>query len=200
MELDTLISPEEAAEQLKAYEAQLTGERTAEDDAIRAGYKAAARGVRVIHLPTVIAAGGWFPNGLPRLAVVRANALTCHVRVRGWSNDWTVAYADRADDRGRARVGSYRVEVNVPRPEQRPSSMDRTHGGSCVVPLIPPPHRPARWRLHRFHVLWEVERWDPTPPVDPALLRHIRGDLWAVQATWDLTELERAVLSARADA
>ena len=48
-----------------------------------------------------------------------------------------------------------------------------------------------------FHILWEVEQWDPTPPVDPALVRHIRGDLWAVIAMWDLTELERAVLAAR---
>ncbi|MGH3300400.1 MAG: hypothetical protein ACRDOK_01755 [Streptosporangiaceae bacterium] len=35
------------------------------------------------------------------------------------------------------------------------------------------------------------------PPRDPALLRWIRGDLWAVVAQWDLTELERAVLSSR---
>jgi len=34
-----------------------------------------------------------------------------------------------------------------------------------------------------------------TPPRDPALIRHIRGDLWAVLAVWDLTELERAVLA-----
>lgn len=31
-------------------------------------------------------------------------------------------------------------------------------------------------------------------PVDPALLKHIGGDLYAVVATWDLTDLERAVL------
>jgi hypothetical protein len=35
-------------------------------------------------------------------------------------------------------------------------------------------------------------------PRDPALLRHVRGDLWAVLATWDLTELERLVLTQRA--
>jgi hypothetical protein len=34
-------------------------------------------------------------------------------------------------------------------------------------------------------------------PVDPALLRHIRGDLWAVLAVWNLTDLERYVLSQR---
>jgi hypothetical protein len=46
-------------------------------------------------------------------------------------------------------------------------------------------------------VLWEVEEWKRIPPVDPALIRHVRGDLWAVLATWDLTDLERYVLSQR---
>jgi hypothetical protein len=35
------------------------------------------------------------------------------------------------------------------------------------------------------------------PPEDPALLKHIGGDLYAVLAVWNLTELERAVLSGR---
>jgi hypothetical protein len=52
--------------------------------------------------------------------------------------------------------------------------------------------------LAALHVLWEVERWELVPPTDPALIRHIRGDLWAVLATWDLTEIERHVLAQRA--
>ena len=43
--------------------------------------------------------------------------------------------------------------------------------------------------MRGFHVLWEVESWTPEPPRDPALLRHLRGDLWSVLAVWDLTEL-----------
>jgi hypothetical protein len=70
----------------------------------------------------------------------------------------------------------------------------RERQGHTIVPLIPPEHRPNRNRLPRFHILWEVEKWDPTPPRDPALLKWIGGDLWEVVATWDLTELERAVL------
>jgi hypothetical protein len=46
--------------------------------------------------------------------------------------------------------------------------------------------------------VWDPER--PPAPVDPALLRHIGGDLYAVDlyavvVTWDLTEIERAVLA-----
>jgi hypothetical protein len=44
-------------------------------------------------------------------------------------------------------------------------------------------------------ILWEAE-WQHVPS-DPLLLRHITGPLYAVLASWDLTELERAVLSRR---
>jgi hypothetical protein len=50
-------------------------------------------------------------------------------------------------------------------------------------------------------VLWEVEEWTwrttPRPPGDPALLRHVGGDIYAVEAIWDLTPLEQLVLSGR---
>jgi hypothetical protein len=80
---------------------------------------------------------------------------------------------------------------------EAPTGFDRRRMASTVVPLVPPRFRPRRPRLARCHVLWEVEEWSPVPPVDPALLRHIRGDLWAVLATWDLSPLERAVLGGR---
>lgn len=103
------------------------------------------------------------------------------------------------DDRG-AIVGRAHVRVPLAPDEQGPAPAERglRMNGRTVVPTIPPDVRPRRNRLHGFHVLWEVEQWDPTPPVDPALLRHIRGELWSVVATWDLTPLERAVLAARA--
>jgi hypothetical protein len=80
-----------------------------------------------------------------------------------------------------------------------PSIWTRPWGAArTVVPLIPPKLRPKPRRLRHCHILWEVEAWAPVAPRDPALLRHIRGDLWAVLAVWDLTELERMVLSQRA--
>lgn len=42
-----------------------------------------------------------------------------------------------------------------------------------------------------------VPGWQPVPPTDPLLLRHLHGDLYAVLAAWDLTPLERAVLAGR---
>jgi hypothetical protein len=68
-----------------------------------------------------------------------------------------------------------------------------------MVPPVPPGLRPAR-HLRNYHVLWEAE-WvqhaPPRPPGDPALLRRIGGDVFAVVAVWDLTEMERAILGGR---
>lgn len=68
----------------------------------------------------------------------------------------------------------------------------------AMVPHVPPGLRP-RHSLDGYATLFEVEEWakSPAPPRDPALLKHIGGDLYAVLATWDLTELERSVLGGR---
>jgi hypothetical protein len=63
------------------------------------------------------------------------------------------------------------------------------------VPLVPPNLRPARG-LNRYCILFEAE-WEPVPPTDPMLLRHLHGSLYAVLAVWDLTPLERAVIAGR---
>jgi hypothetical protein len=198
MNLTTLEIPrDEAKARLDEYQALLEVERTAEDEAIAAGYRAASRGLPVVLLSQVFERGGWFDNGLPRLAIARADATTVRVEIEGlWgSGDLGLVFLDndRAVNRG-ALVGKHTVRVRVPRGEHNGSSR---RGGRTTVPLVPPRHRPRRSRVRGFHILWEVEAWDPTPPRDPALLRHIRGDLWAVMATWDLSDLERAVLSQR---
>jgi len=195
MNLTTIDVPvAEAKARLAEYEGVVRAERSAEDEAIAAGYRAAARGLPVIQLSQVIAAGGFFDDGLPRLAVARADARQCFVHIMGWGEGRSVlVYSDerQADNRG-ALVGRHTVRVAVPPPTHR-----RRWRAHTVVPLVPPRHRPRPNRLARCHLLWEVDSWTPAPPVDPALIRHIRGDLWAVLAVWDLTELERAVLAQR---
>jgi hypothetical protein len=197
MNLATLeITKEEAVERLREYEQMLTEERTVEDEAILIAYRAAKRGLPIIRLTEAFRLAGRFPDrngeegrGLPRLAIARADATQVHVRSDsgyGWR------FTDTRDDRGRnGLVGRHHVRVHAD------GVTWQQGGGRTVVPTIPPRHRPNRRRIHLFHVLWEVESWTPEPPVDPALLRHIRGDLWSVAAVWDLTPVERAVLSQR---
>lgn len=196
MDLATLtLPPEEIEQRLAVYEAQLASERTAEDEAVRRAYRVARRGLPIINLPNSIAAGGWFPNGLPRIAVVRADVPWCWVRVETWGaprGRTILTYSDTLDRRGWAAVGRHRVSVTVPSPS---STSNRGHRGRTIVPTIPPDLRPKARRLHLFHVLWEVEAWEDVAPADPALLRHLGGNLWSVHAVWDLTEIERAVLT-----
>lgn len=80
-----------------------------------------------------------------------------------------------------------------------PTGAKTTYGSDdmAVVPLIPPHLRPAKTALDKFHILWEAD-WKRTPPRDPMLLKRVSGQLFAVVATWDLTEMERTVLGQRA--
>ncbi len=92
-----------------------------------------------------------------------------------------------------ALVGKHTTRVPITDPPELPSW--KRAGGEAMAPIVPPKLRPRLRRLRHCHILWEVEQWKLVPPRDPALIRHIRGDLWAVLAQWDLTELERAVLA-----
>jgi hypothetical protein len=205
--MSTIEMPvEDAKRRLAAYEQMLANDRTAEDDRIAAGYRAIARGYSVLRLSETIAAGGYFPNGMPRIAVGRADSQVCICDRGGgsWRDEGEHDFVFQ-DDRWRenrgALVGLHTVRVTVPFLE--PTGPQRMWRGQTVVPTIPPEHRPKRRRLHGFHILWEVEEWRAVrrrrgvAPRDPALLRHIGGDLWAVVAVWDLTDLERAVIAGR---
>jgi hypothetical protein len=188
------VDKDEAREKLAEYEKAVRASRSAEDEAIAAGYRAAARGLPVISLPRTVAAGGFHDNGLPRIAVVGAEAVECCAR---WDGD-SIVFADggQRGNRG-ALVGSHSVRVRIAA-DDLPGDFRRSwRVGRAMVPLIPPRYRPSPRRLRHCHILWEVEQWAMVAPRDPALLRHIRGDLWAVLAVWDLTDLERMVLSQR---
>ena len=192
MELATIEMPaEEAKERLEEYRRSLQDDRNRQDERIAAGYRWLARGNPIIKLSESIQRGGFFDDGLPRIAIARANGSDCWVHYDSWPAGFV--YSIESDDwhhnRG-ALVNQATVRVNV----ESPVTGRRSWHGHTIMPIIPPKHRPKPRRLHWFHILWEVEKWDLIPPKDPALLRWIAGDLWAVAASWDLTELERAVL------
>lgn len=193
MNLPTIeVTEEEATAKLAEYEEALKHDRSAEDEAIAQAYRAAKRGLQVLRLSQAVKMGDYFDGGLPRIAISRADATECYVQ---WSGD-DIIYSDgrRSGNQG-ALVGNH--SVRVPMRDIAVPGVRNWRRGLAPVPLIPPKQRPRRYRLHRCHVLWEVEQWNSVPAKDPALLRHIRGDLWAVLAVWDLTELERAILAQR---
>lgn len=195
MELATITMPPELAqERLEAYMQIISSERTKQDERIMKGYERLSRGTPIIELSKSIQAGGFFDDGLPKIAIASAAGTNCWVRRESWTGSdyvFSIKSADWDQNRG-ARVNANTVRVTVPNP---PNPKRQTWSAQTIMPIIPPEHRPKRNRLHLFHILWEVEKWEPVPPRDPALLRRIDGDLWEVVATWDLTELERAVLA-----
>jgi hypothetical protein len=180
--------------------------RQVDEQTMRA-YRALAQGKQLIRLAETIAAGGvefkttkaWsgtYEVALPRLAVVRADARRCHTQ--GVDSDGMVSFSAGVPDRyGYSPSKSKLNRVTLPDgtfPEDERSKRRNlpTHH-IAVVPTIPPPLRPPH-NLSGYRILWEAD-WTEQVPVDPALLKHVGGDLYAVVAVWNLSELERAVLA-----
>jgi hypothetical protein len=160
-----------------------------EDEQVRSGYRAMSRGQQLISLSAAMRAAGLDEHGLPKLAICRSDS--AWVYTHGVAQDGAAVFrmdkvAEDRDPRRRVRVPA----DTFPRPRRV-----TWQTWAAMVPTIPPPLRPSR-RLDDFFTLWDVN-WQMVPPEDPALLQHVGGDLYAVVAVWDLTPLERAVLSNR---
>lgn len=226
MDLQTVEIPRwEARQAALEYQREAraqSGERAREFAEIARAYRLAARdGVPLIALtPTIRAAGTvvrtvvygkgtrWERREnylLPRLAVCRASA--AFVYTRGVQGDGSVEFVDSLRRRFDYRSGRVKLEAAFAAGSDSAIGRDLVGSGdrsawSSMVPVVPPKHRPRSGSsLGSYLVLWEVDEWTwstvPPPPGDPALLRHVGGDIYAVVATWNLTELERLVLSGR---
>lgn len=160
------------------------------DDDVMRTYQAIAQGKVVIRALDSIRVAGLNAEGLPKLAIVRADAEWCWLRAEsdgaarftmkesllwGWRQQVTRQAIDFA-------AGSF--------------AFPKARRVKALAPQIPLPLRPKR-ALAAYHMLFEAE-WAPVPPVDPMLLRRVgKTDLWIVCAAWELTEIEQAALAAR---
>ena len=210
----------------KAKLSEATRDYEEMDRAVMRGYKELAKGNSLLRLGDTFAAGGvkqlevisreWFEGAsreverqivVPALAMSRADARSCHCLpiIDGdaqelHANAWHGSSAKNAD-RVVIPAGTFggRDEYGSRGVEEPPSSILWTVRLRAIVPTIPPPLRPPH-KLSGYHLLWEAEWGQETvvPPGDPALLKHLAGDLYAVLAVWDLTPLERSVLAGRA--
>lgn len=199
MDLSSVITmdPEEArqaADELEEHRKHLT----AEEESFLCGYRALASGRPVLKLSEAIAMGGVFEDTeheLPRLAVARPYDLW----VYGARNrDGAIRFETISAQGWRLQLPSKTLPYGTKTWYWRRRAM------------VPPVPIGTRMRLRRRGAggwrscltLFEVGEWAeaPQPPGDPALLRPLGGDLYVVEATWDLTDLERAVLAgARVD-
>lgn len=167
------------------YQAYLRnrGQMTADDRAIAAVYKRIAQGKLVIRALASITAAGLGADGLPKLAIMRADQrkVECRPSIE--------VIRFRCTGRSRARDCNFSVPM--------PGANWNTPMRIADVPLIPVHLRPRK-AIEKYHVLWEAD-WNQYP-TDPYLLRRFGEDAWLVVAAWDLTPVERAVMSTRLNA
>lgn len=213
MRLDLIEMPRgEALQKFREYRDSVRDRHDAELSAITEGYRQLAKGRQLIRLTHVIEAGGFHsvefkPRysetrtvSAPNLAVCKADEEWCTYRLDQSDSITFCGYKDEdANKQGVFQPWNHRSRHRRVRAEVSVKSNVSEGDLHAMVPLVPPPLRP-RAHLSNFHVLWEVDQWTPRrPPAprDPALLKRIGGDLFAVLAVWDLTDLERAVLAGR---
>lgn len=171
------------------------------DHEIQRAYQAIAKGRMVIKAMESIRLAGVNAEGLPKLAICRADAESCTVSL---GSDGSAVMRDslvQTRTRRRWETGSWEIiqsksvftfpAGSFPKPPQ-----NRSWRAQGLVPPAPLHLRPKRG-LQNYHILWEAI-WTKAVPHDPMLLRRLgKADLWLVVAAWDLTEVERAALSTR---
>jgi hypothetical protein len=185
------MSVDEAREHFRAYRNSVKDRLNEEDRGILRGYRAIIRGQRVINLRATIEMAGVNKQGLPKLAIMRADKEQCSCQVRLRSGD--VTFSPDANFWRARSTGTIRVRGALPK---HPNTRDWDNiTGTAMVPPVPP-HLQPKAHLRNYHTLWEAV-WRRQPPADPILLKHCGGQLYAVLAQWDITPLEQAVLEGR---
>lgn len=182
------------------YRQAFRDEQAAIDGELMRGYKELAGGRQLIRLSETIQSGGADELGRPRLAVARADEpRVTFERTPNGAVTFTPNIEWRDAARSADRVLRFGDGTLPPLPVTNDNGWVGSGTWAAIMPLIPPHLRPPH-NLENYHILWEAAWTRPATrraPGDPALLRRIGGDLWAVLAIWDLSPLERAVLEMR---
>lgn len=200
MDLTTIKMDAETAEKAFAeYRGAFMAERNRIDGELMRGYKALKEGKQLIRLTETIQAGGVDELGRPRLAIARADEV--EIRFERERNGAVIFSPEHSRSWGRsnARDRSFPFPAGTLPAVEPEADFDNGWNWAATIPLIPPRLRPPH-SLTGYHELWEAEWHRPSRPRaarDPALLKHIGGDLYAVLAVWDLTPLEMAILEMR---
>lgn len=183
------IDADKARELWQKYQSHRV-HQTPADAEIAAIYRRIAQGKTVIRALESIRLAGLGADSLPKLAIARADESIIKLR----DGDHQAIFSHNGTSRwSRGRESRDRV-IRVPWDGFVLPSNNKFQY-EAQVPLIPIHLRPRRG-IQNYHILWEAE-WTKRYPVDPYLLRRFGGDAWLVVAAWDLTDVERAVMSSR---
>lgn len=205
MKLETIeMDPSQAAAKLDAARRQIKRYKNAPAQLLEPerGYAALEAGKSLVLLSQAIGRGGFDEQGRPRIAVARSDRRWVELGFsgfysgrRGWvslqSGYFHRCWPPPPSSGLVRRVPLRGFAGDLP----SPAAMREANRSRALIPLVPPDVKEAAGNpdLSRTFTLFEAD-WED-PPVDPALLRHVGGDLYAVLAAWNLTDLERAVLA-----
>ncbi len=176
------IPKDEALTQLQQYRGLTVEKRRKEDVYFRKLFRMAAE-YKLLDVAAALKETGVNEQNQPRLALAKA-----HWKVV-WFDSWWNTFQPM---RGHARYKRDIIKL--------PSNTYPTYGARnnvtirSAVPFLPPNLRPED-DIENYHILFEVKEWEQYP-ADPFLLKHVHGWLYAVIGEWELTELERSLLTA----
>ena len=184
------ISADAARDLWRAYQKH-RAHSTPIDREVMAAYQKLAQGKLVIKALESVVTAGVNEQGLPKLAITRADAKHCHLTMYG-SGEAIMRSGQRTPTPRPGAVSTVRFDFRA----GTFGPVSRWRNAEAIVPQPPLHLRPKRG-MQNYHVLFEAV-WTKAPPSDPFLLRRLgKGDLWLVLAMWDLTEVEKAALAAR---
>ena len=214
MNVETIIVPEDEAreqsrllKQLFKENASLAKNKIYRD--LQRAYGHMKHGGKIIDIFKAFKDSGLKEDGNPKIAICRADGERCYLSKQG--NGSAIFSHSRPDRWGRQRARKTYKEILIPEGsfkwldkhgrETKSRYQIKDEEVSTIAPIIPPQILigSVRHNLRNYHILWEVESWKAEPPRDPILLKMITPNLFAVLATWELTELERAIIKANVE-
>lgn len=161
-------------------------------------------GKKIIDVYEAFKKVGLNEDGDPKLAIVRADSkvVLCEERNDGSVTFWHDRGLPSLPRNPLWRWSGDHDDIKLPANTFKWKIVDgRQQYGlkQTITPIIPAKIlvNEIKVLLRNFHIIWEVEKWKPIPPRDPILVKRLTPNLFGVLATWNLTELERAIIRGR---
>lgn len=212
MEVEQLTIPREKAEEIyqesrEALKHHAAAKKSQFLKDLRSVTNQLRRKRKILDLEASIIKGGLLESKEPKLCIAPADQDIGYFRKL---EKGAGVFRRRTGWRGRGQWRSPNLKDEFSFPQgtfpEWPTEPDRTwrihrENIEIITPAIPPKILlliPKHHTLKGYHILWEVEKWEPTRvPKDPILLKQVTAKLFAVIGTWNLTKLERAIMRGR---
>lgn len=151
----------------------------------------AKQGKKILDVYEAIQKAGLNKNGEPRFAIARADFNNASFRKM---DEGSGIFGDQWN-KDSVSLPQKTFKIHWERKEGRTDEWNiKDRDLQTKVPIIPADLMPEG-DLSNYYILWEVKEWEKLPETkDPFLLKRISENLFVILGTWDVTELERAII------